>query len=211
MKFIVKETPEVLFCDNHLLVLVKPHGMLTQPSGTDRYSLEEWGKDYLKERFEKKGAVFLEALHRLDKEVSGIVLFARTSKALTRLHESQRQGKWRKRYRALVEGHFQEKEGRLEDKITHGSFRAEKDDKGVFAALLYKVVEEEKKMTLVDIELLTGRYHQIRIQMGSRGHPIVGDSKYGSKISFSQGAIALTHYELETVHPIGGERVIFKT
>jgi 23S rRNA pseudouridine1911/1915/1917 synthase len=209
MKFTVKDTPSVLFCDNHLLVLVKPHGLLTQPSGTTRPNLEEWGKAYLKKKFDKPGAVFLEALHRLDKEVSGIVLFARTSKALTRLQESQREGKWRKKYWALIEGHFVKKEDLLEDHVIHGSFRAEKSEKGAYAALRYTVLKEELQTSLLDIELLTGRYHQIRLQLSSRGHPIVGDRTYGSQTPFAAHAIALTHYQLETVHPIGEKKIVF--
>jgi 23S rRNA pseudouridine1911/1915/1917 synthase len=204
MKFIVKEKPEIILCDNHLLVLYKPHGMLTQPSGTEKYSLEEFGKHFLKEKFEKKGNVFLEAVHRLDAPVSGLVLFARTSKALSRLNESLRERTWKKTYLAMVEGHFSKKEDILEDKISHGPFRAEAGDQE--CTLTYKVLEEDKRCSLLEIELQTGRYHQIRYQLSKRGHPIVGDRKYGSQIPFEKG-IALSHVRLEIVHPVTHIRV----
>lgn len=113
-----------LFLDNHLLVLDKPWGLLTQPSGTAEDSLEAQGKAFLKERFQKPGAVFLEAVHRIDRAVGGVVLFARTSKALSRLNDAQRSGKLVKLYRARVSGQPQDAQGVLEDWLIHDDFQA---------------------------------------------------------------------------------------
>lgn len=211
MKFIVKDTPEIIYLDNHLLAIDKPNGMLTQPSPDCFESLEVWGKAFLKKKFDKKGKVFLEACHRLDKVASGIVLFARTSKALSRIQESLREGQWKKSYLALVSGHFEKKEGILEDFLSHGEFQAKRDLNGKKAKLEYRVLEENDDSSLLEVVLETGRYHQIRIQLATRGHPIIGDKKYGSDRGFGTNAIALRHNSLEVIHPITKERLLFKT
>lgn len=210
MKFIVKDTPEIIFLDNHLLVIDKPCGWLTQPSPECFESLETWGKKFLKEKFDKKGNVFLEAAHRLDKVASGIVLFARTSKALSRIQESLREGQWKKTYLALVEGHFAKKADVLEDFLTHDEFHATKSLHGKKAILSYKVLQESADQSLLEIDLQTGRYHQIRIQLSSRGHPIIGDHKYGSRTFFAKNGIALQHQSLEMIHPVTREKIVFE-
>lgn len=199
--------PSVLFYDNHLLVLSKPAGLLTQPSDQETDSLEEWGKKWVKQQFRKPGNVFLQAVHRLDRPASGIVLFARTSKALSRLQAASREGKFKKTYLCLIEGNLKEKEGTFEDWLIHDSHRAidgsphEKDAKK--ASLHYLFLEEQKPYSLVQVVLKTGRYHQIRMQFSKRGFPIVGDQKYGSHHSLSNpNAIALHHAFLEIPHPI---------
>ena len=208
MKLKDKE-PKVLFCDNHLLAVSKPCGMPTQPNSTQQLSLEEWAKAYIKEKFEKSGAVFLHAVHRLDKPTSGIVLFARTSKALSRLNEMQRARKIKKYYMAKVEGHLIENKGILRHFLKHDSFKSKAltyAGEGAKEALLqYEVMEELEDSSLLRIELLTGRYHQIRSQLAAEGHPLVGDVKYGAK---PEGSFSLTHYRVELEHPVTHEQLI---
>jgi 23S rRNA pseudouridine1911/1915/1917 synthase len=201
--------PKILYCDNHLLALDKPAGMLTQPDPSGSYSLEDWGKDYLKKEFDKKGNVFLEAVHRLDKPVSGVVLFARTSKGLCRVQEKIRARMFKKIYFAKVEGHLDEKEGLMEDYLIHEDHRASIGDEGKLSQLRYKVMGENAKCSFVEIELLTGRYHQIRLQFSNRGFPIVGDRKYGSRMH--EERMALHHFRLETTHPTTDAPLVFES
>ncbi len=204
-------TPEILYLDNHVLVAYKPAGMITQPNESDQLSLEEWAKQQVKERFNKPGAVFLHALHRLDKPVSGLVLFARTSKALSRLNVSMRSKKTSKIYLAKVEGAPKPSEGVLEHYLLHGDHRAELSTKqnpaAKLARLHYRTFKSDSKHTWLEIELDTGRYHQIRIQLSTIGHPIVGDLRYGSKEALPGGIIALQHSCFEFPHPISGEMI----
>lgn len=195
----------ILYEDNHILAVNKPAGLLTQPSGTDQASLESLCKSYLKEKYNKPGQVFLESIHRLDKPVSGIVVFARTSKALSRLQAAMRQGECIKRYQALVEKAPPEAEGILEHYLVHGDFKAtvassaHPDAKK--ARLKYKLLGMKDGYILVDIELETGRYHQIRAQLAAIGCPIVGDVKYGSKIPLQEHRLALHHVCMKIEHP----------
>lgn len=199
--------PRVVFSDNHLLVVFKPAMMVTQTTEGHETSLEEWAKAWVKQKYQKLGSVFLHAIHRLDKEVSGLVLFARTSKALSRLNESMREGKIEKTYEALVEGTLSSSEGTLSHDLEHKEHRAQVGA-GKKAVLHYRVLKKFKDTTLVEIHLETGRYHQIRAQFSSIGHPIVGDKKYGSKKSSSEPGIALCHVRLSFPHPISKETII---
>ncbi|QVL57529.1 MAG: RluA family pseudouridine synthase [Simkaniaceae bacterium] len=209
MKFSVKDL-EVLYEDNHLLALNKPAGLLTQPNQTDAPSLEDLAKGYIKKKYHKTGNVFLHPIHRLDKPVSGIVLFARTSKALSRLNAQMRARKIQKTYAAKVEGHLEKKSGELRHQLTHGSHQAkvEKTDDSKEAILSYTVKKELAHSTLLLIDLHTGRYHQIRAQLSHIGHPILGDTKYGSTQKISR--LALHHTQLIFKHPITNETLIIK-
>lgn len=202
---------EILYEDNHLLVLNKPAGLLTQPSGTEQDSLEAQAKAWIKETYHKPGQVFLEAVHRIDKPVSGIVVFAKTSKALSRLNASIRDKQAKKFYLALVEGTPPEKKALLEHTLVHDDFCArvvsQKDPQGQRARLTYEVKQQGEKAALLEIELETGRYHQIRVQLAAIGCPIRGDSKYGSRQPFKEGAIALHHARLLLPHPVTKELV----
>lgn len=205
---------EVLFEDNHLLVLVKPANLATQPAQGHSDSLEDRAKSWIKDKYKKPGNVYLHAIHRLDTPVSGIVVFAKTSKALSRLQASMREGKTKKIYQAWVEGVLEDG-GVLEDWLIHGDFRALKGREGVEGAkkclLTYTVAKREKDKTLVEIELKTGRYHQIRAQFAFRGHPIWGDVKYGGKLNYPKEGIALQHSSFSIPHPVSGEMLVFKT
>lgn len=198
----------LIFEDNHLLVVNKPAGMLTQPNDTNQLSMEEWAKAWLKEKYNKPGNVFIGTVHRLDKPVSGVVIFGKTSKALSRLNASMREKLTHKLYYALVEGKLPAKEGVLENYLVHDDYHAQVVPKtypeAKFARLKYRVIEQRGESTLVEIELETGRYHQIRVQLSHLGCPICGDTKYGSKTPF-QGRVALHHGRLQIPHPISGE------
>ncbi|MBA3238694.1 MAG: RNA pseudouridine synthase [Parachlamydiaceae bacterium] len=201
---------EVLYVDNHILLVNKPAGLATQPSPTSDESLESLCKEWVKEQYKKPGNVFLHAIHRLDKPVSGIVLFARTSKALSRLNESMREHEMQKVYIALVEGHLKDSEGRLEHYLVHGDHIAhlgtEKTAGAKRASLKYIVKERKGDCSLLEITLETGRYHQIRAQMAAIGHPVVGDTKYGSFKVYPNQGIALCHARFSFPHPISKEQ-----
>ncbi len=204
MKSSVKDL-EILCEDNHLLAVNKPAGLLTQPNQTDALSLEDLAKEYIKKKYHKKGNVFLHPIHRLDKPVSGIVLFARTSKALSRLNSQMRAHKIQKTYAAKVEGHFKKKSGELRHQLSHGSHRAnvKKTTTSKEAILSYTVKKEYAHATLLLVQLHTGRYHQIRAQLSHVGHPILGDTKYGATQKFSR--LALHHTQLIFYHPVTNE------
>jgi 23S rRNA pseudouridine1911/1915/1917 synthase len=199
---------EILYIDNHLLLLKKEAGILTQENGLKVLSLEEMAKNFLKKLL-KKEKVFLHPVHRLDKVVSGLVLFARSSKALSRLNGDIRKRKIVRKYLAVVEGYLKEKEGVLEHDLLKLSHRSEvKEDKRSKRAILkYRVIEERNEKSLLEIELVTGRYHQIRAQLSFIGHPILGDGKYGSSLSLEE--IFLHGVMLEFVHPVKKEKLKF--
>ncbi len=192
---------KIIFEDNHLLVVIKPAGVPTQPD------FQKEMQQYLKKKYHKKGNVFLYPIHRLDKPVSGLVLFAKTSKALRRLHEAQRRREIVKIYRAEVEGILQQEEGTLEHYLTHESFYAKVAKEGKLSRLFYRVLQRKKDATLIEIILLTGRYHQIRAQFSAIGHPIVGDTKYGSKRGNS---LCLSHVKMECIHPVTKRKLCFE-
>jgi 23S rRNA pseudouridine1911/1915/1917 synthase len=200
---------DVLYFDNHMIVVNKPAGIPVESSEGD--SLESRVKLWVKETYDKKGDVFLHAAHRIDKPVSGIVLLAKTSKALARLQESFRSRLTRKTYLALVEGVLEKEEDLLEDYLVHNSFCAassSKDDpRAKYAALSYKLKKKGKTTSLLEVDLHTGRYHQIRFQFGSRGHPILQDKKYGA--SSAQECIGLHHATIAIPHPISKKEMVF--
>lgn len=206
------EKPDVIFCDNHLLIAAKPSGWLTQPNGEGTPDLEAFAKAWVKEEFQKPGAVFLHCIHRLDKPVSGLVLFAKTSKALSRLNELSRAGEIRRSYFAEVEGVVPKKSGTLEHFLIHGDHRAllaKPTDKEAKKAILhYEVVAYKDHSTAVKIELQTGRYHQIRAQFAAMGHPVFGDMKYGAKTDAGP-SIHLACIHLSFTHPVTQEAMCF--
>jgi 23S rRNA pseudouridine1911/1915/1917 synthase len=202
---------QVLMLDNHLLALDKPGGLLTQPSAGNEESLENQAKDWLKKEFNRPGNVFLEAVHRIDKPVCGIVLFARSSKGLSRLNQSLRDRLVGKVYRARVEGIVRQNKGRLEDFLIHDDYRARVVSAGMpgarLASLSYTLVEADTNASLLEIVLETGRYHQIRVQLAHLGHPVLGDRKYGATMPWRKNSIALQHCRLTFPHPIGGKEI----
>ena len=196
----------VLYEDNHLIAVHKPAGLLTQPSEISKDSLEGQLKVWLKNKYQKPGNVFLGVVHRLDKPVSGIVLFAKTSKALSRLNAAIKSKNCQKIYLAKVEGVPHPREKSLEHFLRHDDYQATistaEDSQAKKALLQYQVIKEEQKSSLVKVTLETGRYHQIRAQLAAIGHPIIGDVKYGSREKYEEGAIALHHFQLSIEHPV---------
>lgn len=207
---------DIIFEDNHLLILNKPAGLLTEPSGTDQDSLLEQAKEFLKVKYKKPGNVFLGIVHRLDKPASGIVIFAKTSKALSRLNKSMRDRKFKKMYTTLVEGKLPFEEGVLENYLVHDDFRAtvstKSNPQAKYCKLTYQTIKKIGDLTLLEINLETGRYHQIRAQLANIGCPIIGDQKYGSnKRTALKDTIALQHTKLEMQHPITHEIMVFES
>jgi 23S rRNA pseudouridine1911/1915/1917 synthase len=204
---------DVLFCDNQVLVVNKPAGWLTQPDDTGRQSLEAAAKAWVQRKYNKPGAVFLHCIHRIDRPVSGLVIFARTSKALSRLNEASRANLIEREYTAEVEGILTQKKGTLEHYLIHGDYRAivaSRSNKEAKQAILHyqaiQTSETKKNTTRVTIELQTGRYHQIRAQFSAIGHPIVGDGKYGAKQSAD--TIQLSCSRLAFPHPVSKNRLV---
>lgn len=205
---------DVIYFDNHILVVNKPAGLATQPSIDTKDSLEEQAKIWIKNKFLKPHGVFLHAVHRIDKPVSGLVLFARTSKALSRLNDAMREKKMLKKYVAVVEEAMGIDRATLEHYLIHGERRAllsdEKNKDAKLCRLHFSVLQKDRHFTFVEIDLETGRYHQIRAQLSLIGHPIAGDLKYGAKTSpLGEKKIALHQAEMAFPHPITGERVSF--
>ncbi|GIX04162.1 MAG: RNA pseudouridine synthase [Planctomycetaceae bacterium] len=195
--------PQVIFEDNHCLVVNKPAGWLTMGDRTGEISLCDWCRDYLREKYQKPGAVFLGVVHRLDRPVSGVVLLARTSKAASRLCAQFRERTVSKCYWAVVEG-TPPLQGVLEDLLVKDRRQNRvrvRGTTGQVARLTFRRVANDGKFSLLAIELITGRSHQIRVQLGSRHWPIVGDHKYGSRIAFQPGELALHARELGWGHP----------
>ena len=205
-------TPLILFADNHLLAVNKPAGLLTQDSGTGLRNMEDWAREWVRVDKNKTGNVFLNAVHRIDKAVSGVVLFARTSKALTRLNEDIRSRNCKKIYHALVEGIPDSAE--LIHWLKHEHHRAEvcsEGEKGAQRAVLrFRILRKVDRLTLLEVDLETGRYHQIRAQLAAIGCPIAGDTKYGAARGSENHEIALHHTRLNITHPTTREPVSIK-
>jgi 23S rRNA pseudouridine1911/1915/1917 synthase len=206
--------PRILYADNHLLAVNKPAGMLTQDSGTGLFNMEDWAREWVRVDKNKEGKVFLNAVHRIDKAVSGVVLFARTSKALSRLNEVIRKRNCKKIDHALVEGAPGKPKDELIHWLIHEHHRAEvcrEGAKGAQRAVLrYRILNQNDPLTLLEIDLETGRYHQIRVQLSTIGSPIAGDEKYGAKQRSKKQEIALHHAQLEVTHPISKESITVK-
>lgn len=183
---------KVLYEDNHLIAVYKPSGVLTQPDKTGDEDLMVLVKKYLKEKYKKPGNVFLGLLHRLDRPVSGIVLFAKTSKGASRLSKQFRDGTIEKRYYAIVEGKFPKNRGELVNYLGKDTKRKKAvSGAGKRAELSYEVIKSNDKYSLLGILLGTGKFHQIRAQLSLAGFPILGDVKYGAKFSLPDKSIAL--------------------
>ncbi|MDY0310964.1 MAG: RNA pseudouridine synthase [Desulfobacterales bacterium] len=198
---------EILYADNHLLAVNKPAGLPCQPDASGDPTLVEAVQTYLKEKYQKPGNVFVGLVHRLDRPVAGVVVLARTSKAAARLSAAFREGRIEKVYRAVVVGCLENEGGRLAHWLRKVSRRRRSEVTGPNApgarrALLdYRVLETMEGTSLLEVALLTGRSHQIRVQLAAVGHPILGDLKYGAGAPLSGGAIALYARCLRFDHP----------
>lgn len=205
---------DILYADNHLIILNKKPSEIVQGDRTGDEPLSEKLKAYIKTTCNKPGAVFLGVVHRLDRPVSGAVIFARTSKALARLNAMLRDGEIRKTYWAVVRNEPPQPEGHLVDYLTRNT---EKNvsrvhhrpvDGSQRAELTYRVAARSDGYYLLEVELMTGRHHQIRAQLASMGCPIRGDLKYGYPRSNEGGFIHLHARSLDFIHPVKKERVM---
>lgn len=201
-----------IYMDNHLLVVNKPASVLVQGDKSGDASLLMLCKQYIKERFSKPGEVFLGLVHRLDRPTSGIVIFARTSKAAARLSAQFRLHSIKKKYYALTEGKAPMQGDYIDFLARSGKTTIIGDEgHGKMAKLHFKCLHAGTKNSLIDIDLVTGRHHQIRVQLAHRNLPIVGDIKYGSNTAYRGRNIALQAYSLTISHPTRDERMTFET
>lgn len=199
---------KVLYEDNHIIAVNKTCSEIVQGDKTGDEPLSETIKKFLKEKYNKPGEVFIGVTHRLDRPVSGVVLFAKTSKALTRLNDMFRNQEVKKTYWAIVKDKPAQTEGRLE----HFLVRNEKQNKSVAhekmvpnakkASLTYKLIAHSDTYYLLEVHLETGRHHQIRCQLAKMGCPIKGDLKYGFARSNANGGISLHARNVEFIHPV---------
>ncbi len=221
---------EVVYEDNHIIIVYKESGEIVQGDKTGDRPLSDIVKDYIKEKYQKPGAVFLGVVHRLDRPVSGLVVFARTSKALTRLNNMFRDGEVHKTYWAIVSKteenrkKTEEERGEMDDSshtLEHWLVRNEKQNKSYAydhevpnskkAILKYRIIGHSDRYTLLEVNLLTGRHHQIRCQLAAMGCPIKGDLKYGAKRSNPDGSISLLSHRVEFIHPVSKERIVVES
>lgn len=210
-----KQNLEVLYEDNHILAVYKPAGLLMQGDKSGRPTLWEMAKAYLKDKYNKPGQVYLGLVHRLDRVVAGVVIFARTSKAAGRLSQQFREHKIKKVYWAEVEGIppgkgtlnqvlWRDREKGLSlifDHLVPGGQKVE---------LSYRVIKKNKGDSLLEIRPGTGRHHQIRLQLASLGYPIIGDTLYGAKTRLTDGHIRLFSQAISFIHPITQREITIK-
>lgn len=204
---------DILYEDNHILVVNKHSGDLVQPDPNGSSALEIEVKEFIRIRDKKPGAVFLGVVHRIDRPVSGAVLFAKTSKALTRLNEMIKNRQVEKTYWAIVEEMPDDMEGTLrhyikKDSKNNRSRAYASPTKDAKEALLkYELINSSTNFHLLEVELMTGRHHQIRAQLSKIGCPIRGDLKYGAKRSLPGGGISLHSRSLRFIHPVSKEEI----
>jgi len=204
----------VIYEDNHLLAINKKAGTLVQGDATGDKPLADICKDYIKEKYKKPGEVFLGVVHRLDRPVSGVIIFARTSKALERMNALFRNKETQKTYWALVSN----KPPVQSNTLIHWLVKDEKKNKttaykkenpeGQRSELSYKIISQKSGLFLLEVKPITGRPHQIRVQLASMGCPIVGDLKYGYDAPNEDASICLHAKQLEFIHPVKKEAVI---
>ena len=205
---------KVVYEDNHIIIVNKCSGEIVQGDKTGDKPLSETVKEYIKQKYNKPGNVFLGVVHRLDRPVSGLVVFAKTSKALSRLNDMFRTGDVHKTYWAVVKRRDIAMEGTLTDWLTRNerqnkSYAHAREVPGAKKAVLkYKVRAVADNYMLIEVTLLTGRHHQIRCQLSHMGCPIKGDLKYGAPRSNPDGSISLLSRRVEFVHPVSKENIV---
>ena len=206
----------VIYEDNHIIVVEKMVNVPSQADKTGDLDMLTIIKQYLKEKYNKPGNVYLGLVHRLDRPVGGVMVFAKTSKAAARLSEQVRVKEFKKKYLVVVNGKMENEKGVLEDyllkneKANMSKVVSKETKNAKYAALDYEVLKYNEKIDLsvLKINLHTGRHHQIRVQLSSRNHSIYGDQKYGGRGHGKQ--IALWAYELTIIHPVTKEEMTFK-
>ena len=202
----------IIFIDNHLIAVTKPAGLLTQPDRNTDESLIDQTRQWIKEKYNKPNNIFLGLVHRLDRNVSGVVLFARTSKAASRLSKQFREGTPKKHYRAIVLGKLKEEHTTLvhylrKEKSLRATVFPRETPTAKRSELSYEVINSLENKSLLEVSLSTGRFHQIRAQMAFIGHPIIGDVKYGAPEPLPNQEIALYAHQLVFSHPVSNEEI----
>ena len=206
---------KVIYEDNHLLVVEKPVNILSQGDDTNDKDMVNLLKQYIKEKYNKPGNVFIGLVHRLDRPVGGVMVFAKTSKAASRLSDQIRNKTFKKTYRAVIHGTMDKEESILKDylyknKKTNMVSVVNKNHKEAKnAELSYKTLDTKNRLSLVQIDLKTGRPHQIRVQFSSRKHPLFGDQRYGQDVNKVGQQISLWSYKIEIQHPTTKEKMEF--
>lgn len=208
----VMDKLNIFYEDNHLIVVEKKPNILSQADSTNDVDMLTIVKQYIKEKYNKPGNVYLGLVHRLDRPVGGLMVFARTSKAASRLSEQVRNHTFKKTYLAVIRGKLEKKEDTYIDylkKLDNGNTIVTNEKEGKLSELSYKVLDynQTSDNTLVEIKLKTGRHHQIRVQFSSRGYPLCGDQRYGIN---DHTQIALYAYKIEFNHPITKEIMNFE-
>ena len=200
----------IIYEDNHLLVVEKPINIPVQKDSSNDLDLLTMLKQYLKEKYNKPGNVYLGLVHRLDRPVGGIMVFAKTSKAASRLSEQIRNGTFKKKYLAIVCGKVKD-EDTLEDYLLKNTKTntVKVDKKGKKSILKYKILDYKEGLSLVEIELITGRSHQIRVQFSSRGYPLYGDQRYNKDSKVGEQIALFSNY-ITFEHPIKKEKIKFE-
>ena len=203
----------VVYEDNHIIIVNKESGEIVQGDKTGDTPLSDTVKDYIKAKYGKPGNVFLGVVHRLDRPVSGLVVFARTSKALTRLNEMFRKGEVQKTYWAITVNQPETDEGEVVSWLVRNerqnkSYAYDREVPGSKKAILnYRVIGHSDRYHLIEVRLLTGRHHQIRCQLAHIGCPIKGDLKYGAPRSNPDGSISLLSRKVHFVHPVSKQNI----
>lgn len=204
---------KVVYEDNHIIIVSKRSGEIVQGDKTGDKTLADEVKAYIKEKYAKPGNVFLGITHRLDRPVWGLVVFARTSKALVRLNDMFREGNVNKTYWAICQNAPEVPEATLTHWLTRNerqnkSYAYDKEVPGAKKAVLhYRTIGKSERYTLIEVKLMTGRHHQIRCQLAKIGCPIKGDLKYGARRSNPDGSISLLARKIEFAHPVSKEHI----
>lgn len=200
----------VLYEDNHLIVVEKPINVPTCKDSSKDTDLLSIVKEYLKNKYKKPGNVYLGLVHRLDRPVGGIIVFAKTSKAASRLAVEIKNDEFKKKYYAVIQSVGLKKEDRFEDFLLKDPKTniVKVDDAGKYALLEYKLISERRDLSLVEVNLHTGRSHQIRVQFASRNYPLYGDQKYNKKANCHEQIALYSHY-LSFKHPTTKEMLEF--
>ena len=208
---------KVIFEDNHIIVVEKPVNIPSQGDKTGDIDLLTVVKQYIKEKYQKPGNVYVGLVHRLDRPVGGVMVFAKTSKAAGRLSNQVREKQFQKTYLTIVNGEMEQQQGTLEDYLLKDERKnkskvvKEETKNSKLAVLDYEVLKYDRELDLsvLKIHLHTGRHHQIRVQLSSRNHSIYGDQKYGGRGHGKQ--LTLWAYELKINHPISNQEIIFNS
>ena len=210
MEELIMNKLNILYEDNHLIVVEKEVNVLSQEDNTHDIDMLSLIKNYLKEKYQKPGNVYLGLVHRLDRVVGGVMVFAKTSKAAGRLSESIRKQEFHKSYLAVCHGKVKEHDTFIDYLKKEDNFNTiiSNQEEGKYSELSYDLIEYNAKedLSLVNVSLKTGRHHQIRVQFSSRGHPLYGDNRYGKD---GKKNIGLFAYQLSFIHPVKKEEMSF--